>query len=79
MLWGGSADSALDLHLLLSSRFRSSRATSIDDDGNVYGVAFDMEGYCTAVMWTPVPEPGMAMIMICAAPILAISRRRWPR
>ncbi len=52
LLWTGTAASAVDLHLLLPSSFESSRAYSIDDAGDVFGVAFNSSGI-HAIEWIP--------------------------
>ncbi len=60
-LWTGSANSAVDLHALLESTFVSSHATSIDDQGNIFGFAQDSTGAYHAVEWSlSVPLPSVA-------------------
>jgi hypothetical protein len=60
LLWGGSADSAVDLNGLLPGSFTSSESYSIDAAGNIFGIGVGTyndvyRGY--AVEWSPVPEP----------------------
>lgn len=83
LAWHGSAASAVDLHLLLGEKFFFSEATSVDDAGNIYGIALEsagnppgtLFGTWHAVEWVPVPEPstaaGTALLIACT-----IRRRR---
>jgi hypothetical protein len=69
LLWSGTAASAVDLHTFLpASTFElgTSRALSIDAQGNIYGVATDAFGRYHAVMWVPVPEPQSGLLVSAA-------------
>jgi probable HAF family extracellular repeat protein len=73
-LWYGTADSYVDLHALLPGNYNYSRATGIDADGNISGVAYNVDaGRFEAVAWL-VPEPTGLAFLVAAA--LAVTRRR---
>jgi hypothetical protein len=77
LIWFGSAESYVDLHELLPAGFTDSRAFSIDEAGNVYGVAWDAAGAYYAVEWAAVPEPGMmGAIGLLGIPLARRGRRR---
>jgi probable HAF family extracellular repeat protein len=75
-LWHGTADSYIDLHALLPGNYNYSRATGIDADGNISGVAFnaDTRSY-EAVVWL-VPEPAGLLPVVAGALTLTRRRRR---
>jgi hypothetical protein len=55
--WSGSAESYVNLHAFLPAGFSGSLATSIDDDGVIYGRAYGTSASGTGyhvVRWTPV-------------------------
>lgn len=57
MLWAGTATNYLDLHSYLPSNYTFSSANSIDEFGNIVGVAGNND-FRHAVMWVNVvPEP----------------------
>jgi hypothetical protein len=64
-IWSGTAASAVDLNPRLPFSAVDSHAYSIDAQGNVFGVASDLNGTLHAVEWSPVPEP--AAIVLFAA------------
>jgi hypothetical protein len=70
MLWAGSAASAVKLQPLLPTGvWTESTAYSIDDAGNVFGVAsgtFNGVSGTYAVRWSPVPEPSAASLLAIA-------------
>jgi hypothetical protein len=53
MVWSGTSDSAVDLHASLGKEFTTSRAYTIDAEGNVYGTARGAKYELYAVRWTP--------------------------
>jgi hypothetical protein len=63
LLWSGTADSAVDLNLLLPTGFISSVAYNIDSQGDVFGSAEDSHGNTHAVEWLPVPEPATWLLL----------------
>jgi hypothetical protein len=74
-VWSGTADSAIDLHAFLDpDQFKNSIADAIDDFGNVYGMARDMDNVRHPIVWTAVPEPGAAAGALAA--LLLLGRRR---
>jgi hypothetical protein len=80
MLWSGSAASAVKLQTLLpTGAWTGSTAYSIDDAGNVFGVAagtFNGVSGTYAVQWSPVPEPATASLLAIAA--ISMLRARSP-
>jgi uncharacterized membrane protein len=81
VLWSGTADSAIDLHLLLEGDYVGSKATSIDEQGNVIGSAWDSAGNEHTIVWanTAIPEPGtLSLLGMGVAGLLACSWR-WNR
>lgn len=78
LVWSGTGESVIDLHKLLPTNYHWSRATGVDADGNVVGLAADGTGRTHAVLWA-VPEPGSALVLVAAgAGILTRRRRRTP-
>ena len=77
-LWSGSAQSAVNLHALLPGTFTNSWATSIDVQGNIYGIATDSDNSVHAIEWaqSAVPEPASAGILLTLAPLTLLRRRR---
>ena len=60
-VWSGSSASFIDLHSLIpGGPYESSRATSIDSDGSIYGNA-RIGGDYFAVRWTPVTTPASCL------------------
>jgi hypothetical protein len=81
LAWMGTANSAVDLNMLLppSGSWTSSTAYSVDTSGNIYGTAVGTYGGSTgyyAVEWS-VPEPasGSAVLVFAAGTILRGRRR----
>jgi hypothetical protein len=62
LLWSGTAASAVDLNDLLPAGYVWSTAFTVDQDGNVFGVAMDGTGVEHAVMWS-VPEPSSLLLL----------------
>jgi hypothetical protein len=81
LLWNGTSESAVDLHLLLPPGFTESWAHTIDAAGNVWGLAVTTDGLRThAVKWTPVPEPCSSLLgVIGFAAALVVAQRRMGR
>jgi hypothetical protein len=77
-VWSGTADSMIDLQPLLPSNLVSSRATGIDGDGNIYGLAVDTAGNPHAVEWIPVPEPTALANLALVATLFPRRRRLDP-
>ena len=76
MLWTGTADSAIDLNSLLPFTSNGSTAYTIDAQGNIWGIANDLQGNLHAVEWSPVPEPaGWALVAVGALGCLVFQRR----
>ena len=76
LLWTGTADGYVDLHSFLPSSFVNSSAAAIDADGNVVGIATDVNNIPHAIMWVPaVPEPS-ALGLACFAGGALLRRRR---
>lgn len=76
LLWSGSAASAVDLGQFLPNGFTSSRAYSIDTQGNIAGSAV-ISGIYHAILWQPVPEPGtFVMLGMGALSLLCFWRRK---
>jgi hypothetical protein len=78
LLWSGAAASAIDLDPFLSNlgpTFYNSQASAISDDGSITGYANGPDGIF-AILWTPVsvPEPGSAVLILCAAAITSTVR-----
>ena len=63
MVWSGTAASAVNLNDFLPAGF-TSVATSIDGNGNIFGLGYDADFNMFAVEWTAVPEPGWGMIVV---------------
>jgi hypothetical protein len=80
LLWSGTPDSAVDLHLLLPSIFLggASNASTIDANGNVFGIAIDSNNKAHVVEWIPIPEPTSLALAIPGILALLVyhSRRR---
>ena len=83
MVWSGTADSAVDLQALLPVNYdwTFSLAYSIDDAGNIFGIArgTPMEGGVTqsfAVEWRPAAAPEPGTILMFGAGALFLGRRR---
>jgi hypothetical protein len=76
VLWYSTAESAVDLHLLLPAGFASSEAYSINQEGTIYGIAYDNNQIPHAVMWMAVPEPATTALAISVLAISATRRRR---
>lgn len=69
VVWSGTADSAVNLNnfLLTDGTWTSAEAESIDQDGNIFGIANGTyDGYTGefAIEWSPVPEPISISLMI---------------
>ena len=79
LLWTSGARSAVDLHTLLPPEFVGSKATGIDDEGRIVGLAYrGPYGAAYAVMWVPVPEPtGLSILVLGILP--GLKRRRVTR
>ena len=75
-VWNGTADSAIDLHQFLSADFNTSLAYSINAQGNVFGLAYDLQGRKHAIEWVPVPEPSSLMLLMIASAVWCLRRRR---
>src|SRR5262249_28910531 len=70
LAWSGTADSVVDLQELLPPGYTFSRAYSIDQSGNIFGIATAVDG-THAVEWVPVPEPAsFVLLWIGAAGLL---------
>jgi hypothetical protein len=76
LVWSGTASSFVDLHLLLEPGFAYSMAATIDDAGNVYGIARTDDGVYHAIRWSPVPEPSSTSVILLALGRMLIARRR---
>jgi hypothetical protein len=86
VLWEqATAASVMELHPLLAAipgigpNFVYSDANGVDAQGNVVGVAYTADFTPHAVMWSPVPEPGlegMGCVVLAAGIGLARPRRR---
>jgi hypothetical protein len=84
VLWKGTAESAVDLHAFLAPmdfHIDGSYATGIGDNGTIVGYAYSYEDRSLyrsyAIVWTPVPEPGSAIL--CSMVLLhgfSLRRRR---
>lgn len=75
-LWHGASDTYFDLHTLLPDNYDYSRATGIDADGNISGVAYNSAaGRYEAVVWL-VPEPsGLAFLFAAVSTLTRRSRQ----
>jgi len=69
LLWDGTAESYVDLHQFLPSRFKVSEALAIDSYGNILGSA---DGH--AILWV-VPEPA-SLSLLALGGLAIIGRRR---
>lgn len=83
LLWSGTASSTVNLQLVLpsSGTWQQSLATSIDANGNVYGLAegiFDGISGDFAVEWSPTPEPSV-LYFLAASGFGLMSRQRISR
>jgi len=63
LLWSGTAGSAIDLQSLLSSNLSDSRAFSIDDAGDAFGLATDTSGTYHAIEWLAPPHTATGAIV----------------
>ena len=66
--WSGTANSVVDLHLLLPSEFNSSIAYDIDSAGNIVGLAQRPDGSTVGVLWrrtsgSPIPTPTPTVVI----------------
>jgi hypothetical protein len=75
-VWAGTADSFVNLHDFLPAGYRSSSATGIDAEGNVYGSAVTTGGGSHLFVWRPVPEPSAAFALAAAGAAGLLRRRR---
>jgi len=78
LLWSGSAESVVDLSQFLPLAHSSSAAYTIDDQGNIFGVATDINGI-HAMEWVPVPEPAaslLGMLALVAVFVVVVPARR---
>ena len=80
-LWSGSPQSVVNLEALLPSTFTNSWATSIDAQGNIYGIATDSNNGLHAIEWSQssVPEPASAAILLILAPLTLLRCRHAQR
>ena len=81
MLWSGGPDSAVDLHVTLpfDGSWSSSEGFSIDDAGNVFGIAagtYHGSFGIFAVEWSAVPEPTTATATALSIGIMTRRSRR---
>lgn len=63
LVWNGSAATAIDLHALVSGfvpAIVASSAESISENGTIVGYARDANRNNYAVLWTPIPDSGVA-------------------
>lgn len=82
VVWNGTADSMVNLHSLLpAGNWAASSASSIDAQGNVFGIAYGIssnDGVPQAIMhaieWQNVPEPTSTALLLVAAPLLLCRR-----
>src|SRR5262249_20872566 len=74
LAWSGTADSVVDLQELLPPGYTFSRAYSIDQSGNIFGIATAVDG-THAVEWVPVPEPASFVLLWIGAGGLLCWRR----
>lgn len=77
LLWNGTAASVIDLHPFLTglgASFTASQAFGIADNGSIVGWATVGNSHY-AVLWTLVPEPTSAALVLMVAAGLASSRR----
>lgn len=74
--WAGSADSFVNLHVLLPDDYTRSGAVGINERGDVYGFAADGAGTEHQVIWRLVPEPSGVTALVGAAAALLLRRRR---
>lgn len=66
LLWNGSANSFVDLHQFLPAGFSSSYSVSIDDFGNIVGLAYESVTPFAephAILWKPIPEPATVLLL----------------
>jgi len=80
VLWGGTAESAVDLNALLPSTgtWANSAALTIDSSGNAYGWAegtFNNQTGYFAVEWSAVPEPATGSLLLIVGTGTLIRRR----
>jgi hypothetical protein len=78
LIWNGTAASVTDLHPYLAGlgpAFTESYALGISDLGVIVGYAYDgSTNY--AVLWTPVPEPGSAALLLALIGVALVRARR---
>lgn len=78
-VWSGTAESAIDLGALLPAGWTSSKATSVDSAGDVFGFATDASGTEHAVEWVvAVPEP-VGTAPVCIAATFLMRRKQMRR
>lgn len=75
LVWSGTADSVIDLGEMLPSNLLFSEAITIDDPGNIFGIARDASGNNYAVAWI-VPEPSSLSLLMLGISGLRNRRRR---
>lgn len=80
-VWSGTAASAINLNefLPVQGTWNFAGATSIDQNGNIFGTAYGTyDGYNGefAVEWSPVPEPREAAGLVAGLMVLGQSRKR---
>jgi hypothetical protein len=54
-LWKGTPESYVDLHKLLPSRMKTSKAINIAEDGTIYGSGRDTKNHTVGIEWKPNP------------------------
>jgi hypothetical protein len=78
LVWSGTAESTIDLHTSLPPvefGAGTSRAMSIDSQGNIFGIAQDKLARFHAVMWVAIPEPATMVLAIGVMAMLAMKRK----
>ena len=75
--WLGPELEFTDLSQLLGPDYTESWAVGINDAGNVYGFALHIPTRkIHALEWSPVPEPGSALLLVFGSAAVLVSRRK---
>lgn len=77
LVWDGAAASVVNLGEFLPAGYTDSVGERIDSQGNIVGYARNAAGKYHAMLWTPVPEP--SVLVLLGASIASLLAHPWRR